>query len=161
MPDDPYAPPIPLSRHSSSRGEIYRPVSVLFLIFFLVALVLIYSWGLSKYLRAAAAHWEEIRGSWSFAISLSWRVGVVALCIATAYGVYRGSNLSRWIGIMAIIAVGALVLSGYRAGDYTEDSGPEIGAFLHLCFFGLLVWWVYVLALSSGVRRYFSSRDEA
>jgi hypothetical protein len=122
----------------------------------LLVIVLFCAVGTARSVGAAVSHWDEIRSAGLLAISLAWRLSLIATFLAAAYAVYCRRDWGRWFGVALFVACTAVAIFRHDTTHYANDAeraGGYLGRFIVLL---LLAWLVYAFAFSSKAKRYFS-----
>jgi hypothetical protein len=156
MSHNPYAPPKAETEAAVPGTAVRRPVAVWLLILLLLAFALTFVSGVVRYAATVSAHWGEIRGVAPFMLSLVWRLALVAIFFAAAYGAFRGHAWSRWFGVVLIVAFAAYISLRDDTPHNANDAQRAGAQMARLVVASLLAWWAYVLAFSSKAKRYFS-----
>jgi hypothetical protein len=90
-------------------------------------------------------------------------VGVIMTATLTAaftsaiFFIHRGYGFARWLGLVAIIGLGAIMLLRNDTTSYASDaerSGGIIGRYVLLP--ALLIWWAYSFSFSHKAAQFFS-----
>src|SRR5262245_51403804 len=139
---NPYTPPQAKAEASIPREAAPRPIAVWLLIVFLLAFALLLLVAAVQVVGMVASHWSEMGNPGLMAISLGWRLGLIAIFFAAAYGAYRRHRWSRWFGVALLVAFAAISIFKPDTTQYAnnaEHAGGQLGHFVILP--ALLAWW--------------------
>jgi len=157
MEHNPYAAPQAKTETSFLAEVAPRPIAVWLLIFFLLVFVLIFVVACAQFLGMVVSNWSKIRSVGLLAISLAWRLGLIAVSLAVAYGAYRRRSWSRWVGVAAIVGLSVLLFMVPDTTRYANDAERAGGFFGRFVIMPLLLaWWAYAVGFSLKAKRYFS-----
>ena len=154
---NPYTPPRAKTDISPSLAVAPRPLGVWLLIACIVGFALIFAAATVQFLGAVFSRWDEVRSIALLAVSLVWRLALIAIFLAAAYALYCRRGWARWFGVALIVLFAALSIFGPDTTSYAnaaERAGGQMGRLVIFPF--LLAWWAYAFSFSSKARRYFS-----
>ena len=157
MDHNPYTPPQANTEISIPREGVPRPIAVWLLIALLLVFVLVSLTATVRFIGVVTSHWGEIRDMGLLAVSLVWRLGLIAIALVAAYSAYRRRRWTRWLGVALLVAFAAFTAFRSDTTQYANDAERAGGHIARFVVVPLLVtWWIYALAFSSKARRYFS-----
>lgn len=157
MDHNPYTAPQTTLETSTPAEDVPRPIAVWILSIILFVLALFSAFALAGSLWTVATHSAAVRNVGLLIVDLVWRLALLAIMFAAAYGAFRRRRWARWFGVLLIVAMAIFALVRQDTTFYATDAeraGGMIGRFV--LFPALLAWWAYAFAFSAKARRYFA-----
>ncbi len=156
MDHNPYSPPQANTELPVPKESVRRPISVWLLIILLWAVAIVISLATARLAATLMARWSEVTSVAAVAITMVWRVFLIAIFIAAAVSAFRRRPWSRWFGVAIFVLLAAYSVFTPDKTQYLNDAERMGGMLGRILMPILLAWWTYAIAFSSKSKQYFS-----
>ena len=126
------------------------------LIALLLIFVAVFAVATARYLGVVMSRRGDTLNVVSLAISITWRVALIAAFMAAAHSIYCRRSWSRWLGVASIVGVAVFSLLGPDTTSYANEAERTGGHLARTVLMPLLLaWWAYAFGFSAKAKRYF------
>ena len=144
---------------TSGQPRPRRPISAWLLLLVLSGALASFVVGFVRLVWLVAAQKVEVVTPLLTSFHVGWRLVLGCACVMTIIGIFRARKWSRWVGLVAIAALGVGLMLTPDTTVYpneAQQSGAWFGHFIVSP--ALFVWWAFAFAFSQKAVRYFFGR---